>query len=54
MECDTAMTLTDKQRRAMIKFFLAAKRLGRSKNDTTAKRYAEEMADAVAEFLAEI
>lgn len=44
--------LTDREKAILIRFFLAGKKLGRSKNDTTAKRYAAEMAEAVSDLLA--
>lgn len=45
--------LTDREKAILIKFFLAAKKLGRSKSDETGKRYAAEMADAASDFLKE-
>jgi hypothetical protein len=46
--------LSDTEKKILVRFFLAAKKLGRSKNDTTGKRYAEEMVEAVSDFLKEI
>jgi hypothetical protein len=43
--------LTDREKAILIRFFLAAKKLGRSKSDETGRRYAAEMADAISDFL---
>lgn len=45
--------LTDKEKAILVRLFLAGLRLARSKKDTTAKKYAGEMADAVSDFLKE-
>lgn len=46
--------LTDREKAILIRFFMAAKKLGRSKSDETGKRYAAEMADAVSALWREI
>lgn len=51
MTRDTLITISTREKQILIRFFLAAKKLGRSKSDETAKRYAEEMANCVSDFL---
>lgn len=45
---------SEREKAILIRFFLAAKKLGRSKSDETGKRYAAEMANAVSDLLGEI
>lgn len=45
--------LNDKEKAILVKLFIAGMRLSRAKKDNTVKQYAEQMANAVSEFLAE-
>lgn len=45
--------MSPKERATLIRLFIAHRKLLRAKQDNTIKQYANEMADAIADFLAE-
>ena len=46
--------MTEQTKKLLVRYFLLNRKLHRAKNDTTAKRYAEEMAELYVEILGHV